>query len=401
MVMKVSRREFLRASGALGLAGLTGIVSIVEGTGCGGGGEGKPPVKPPPDPSKNLVNLIGDIHVHTSYSDGDESPDFALHYARDVSKLDFCCLTDHSEVIASDSFKGLDYYKSLPGMYDHPGKFCVLYGYEWTNPEYVHRCVYSTDNSIPFLPASDAANYHIEDFWKKLDGYNVITVPHHVMAHSSRIWWKYVNPEMEPLVEFYSKWGLSLMVGNPRPVINTKNDNAIFKAFNAGLHYGLLANTDTHSSRPASHLMEQRPNALLYSQPGTTGVWAGSHTRESIFDALKRRRCYGMTGTKVGLMFAVNGSIMGTDIEASEPPTIYYKATTDVKITQVTIVKFSGGNSINLKVLNPDTLETTGTYVDNTFGGDSGYAVIVDLENGDMAMASPVWVKKTKSGSMV
>jgi len=277
----------------------------------------------------------------------------------------------------------------------------VLYGYEWTNTVYGHRNVYSTDNSIPFLPASEAAYFDIENLWKNLSGYNVITVPHHPMIWSTKIWWDYTNPEMEPLVEFYSKWGTSLRFGNPRPVFNSRKDNAVFKAFSAGKRYGLIASTDSHASRPASILLEDRPQSLLYAQPGTVGVWAGAHTREAIFEALKKRRCYGMTGTKVNLAFAVNDSNMGSDIQASASPTISFKVSSETIIKQVTVIKFSGGLAVNLKVFDPDSNQSSQSFADDTFLEDAGYTVMVNLDNGDMAIASPVWVKKIKSASVI
>ncbi|HEX9743820.1 MAG TPA: hypothetical protein VGB30_00180 [bacterium] len=39
----------------------------------------------------NLNVYYGDPHTHTCLSDSDESPDYALRYARDVSGLDWVC----------------------------------------------------------------------------------------------------------------------------------------------------------------------------------------------------------------------------------------------------------------------------------------------------------------------
>jgi hypothetical protein len=164
--MRISRKDFLRISGLAGL----GLAA-----GCGGpGGIDNPPIindtPKPLEQYKNFINLHGDIHAHSILSDGDESPDFGLRYARDVTDLDFACLTDHAEPIADSNFVAVPYYRTLPAKYDEPGKFCVLFGFEWTSSEHGHRNVYSLDNQIPILSSDDPAYNYIEDFWGALDG---------------------------------------------------------------------------------------------------------------------------------------------------------------------------------------------------------------------------------------
>ena len=60
---------------------------------------------------------------------------------------------------------------------------------------------------------------------------------------------------------------------------------------------------------PESVLTEVNPisgtPATVFSSSGLTGVWAGSNTREAIFDALKRREAFATSGTRVRVrMFA-------------------------------------------------------------------------------------------------
>jgi hypothetical protein len=99
------------------LASIAGDVEIFETTfSCGDGSE---------------MNLYtGEIHAHTSDSDGKETVKEAYSYARDVAKLDFFAVTDHS-----GSFKNSVYQEShIPNAdaYNDPGKFVALYGYEQT-----------------------------------------------------------------------------------------------------------------------------------------------------------------------------------------------------------------------------------------------------------------------------
>jgi len=372
-------------------------------SGCGGGGGGEEETGPKAllKEYQNYVNLFGDIHVHTNLSDGDEAPDYALRYARDVSKLDFCSLSDHAEWMTQDNLVGLPYYRTLPAKYEDAGKFSVLYGFEWTSKYYGHRNVYSLDNQIPIL-SSDLLEYGtIDKFWQTLSGHDVITVPHHPMMPAKHRWWDYYNPSIEPIVEFYSKWGLSLYLGNEHPLLNQQGGYGVYDALSDGRHYGLVCSTDTHLSRPASRLKECRPGSLEHAEPGIVAVWAAAHTREAIFDALKHRRCYGTTGSRVNLQFTVNKAVMGSSIQSSSPPVMAFKVYSDVTITKVTIVKFVNKTNTGIKTFSPNALECEGLFTDATFTQDASYLLCVDLSNTDMALSSPIQVKKVNSGFIV
>jgi hypothetical protein len=91
--------------------------------------------------------------------------------------------------------------------------------------------------------------------------------------------------------------------------------------------YGFVGDTDTHSSSPGateednwngmSGLVDNRPQARLNANMGAempvrtvmnnpgglTGVWAEENTRESLFDALKRRETFATSGTRIRVRF--------------------------------------------------------------------------------------------------
>jgi hypothetical protein len=365
--------------------------------GCGGGG---PSDGTPGDPTKPLseynrmFNLFGDPHVHTNLSDGDESPDFAIRYARDTVGLDWCAMLDHVEYLVEDGASIADYYRSLPKKYDEPGRFCVIFAYEWTSLRYGHRSVYSSDSSMPFFPCDRPESDTIEELWKVLEGYDVITAPHHPIMDSTYSWTATSNPGVECAVEFYSKWGNSISPEEDRQCPNVKSVNSVVNGLvNEGLRYGLIAGTDTHMSRPASRLEECRqPGAIDYAQPGITGVWATAFTGAAIYNAIKNRHTYGMTGTRVSLKFSVNSHIMGSEISSAVAPVITFKVSSPIQVSRVIILKISNQSINELKAYSPNALELQGSYTDTDFLEDSAYLLRVELANTDMALCTPVWV---------
>ena len=105
--------------------------------------------------------LMGDMHSHTSYSDGKEAPSFmAAEYRK--NGYDFLTITDHRRYapsgIAAEAYAGLD----LP--------FCIYRGEEVHAPgNYVHIVNFGADHSVNALALAKTA---LED-WRDTSGNEV------------------------------------------------------------------------------------------------------------------------------------------------------------------------------------------------------------------------------------
>ena len=82
----------------------------------------------------------GDVHGHTSISDGKGSLDDYFTHARDVAKLDFVVVTDHDFGNAAPWKMPKETWtltQDKADQYTVNGKFVAIAGYEWTSqPKY-------------------------------------------------------------------------------------------------------------------------------------------------------------------------------------------------------------------------------------------------------------------------
>jgi hypothetical protein len=109
------------------------------------------------------------------------------------------------------------------------------------------------------------------------------------------------------VIETYSEWGNAEHDRAPYPYIRhtecgrwTRNTLHHFLA--QGHRLGIVASTDDHLGYPGAY------------REGLAAILATELTRDAIFDALRHRRTYAVTGDRIRLDFQVNGHIMGTQM---------------------------------------------------------------------------------------
>lgn len=224
--------------------------------------------------SNPLRIWFGDLHSHTSYSDGTYLPRDAYSYAREVAKLDVFCLTDHLESL--DANEWLD-TREVAWKANELGKFVALVGLEWTK-EWGHLCIYDpptfrwpTDPEEFYRAAAQAGV--VLKFNHPGDG----TKSHAGLAYSE------TGDRVVQLME----------------VRNVVEEQAFRRALRLGWHLAPEGSTDTHG-----------PN---WGNLRTwTAILAPGLSLRNILDALANRRCYSTGDRTCRLDFTVNGLSMGT-----------------------------------------------------------------------------------------
>ena len=364
---------------------------------------------------------FGEIHIHSNLSDGRGSPAQNLRYARDVAGLDFGAITDHAEDLDKRKWNRT---KEEIQKYNNKSEFVTLLAFEWTHPSglevwkplvqdkldpsqlttdrWGHRNVYYKGIEGNFYQWKDDISNTPEKLFNILKKQNIpaLVIPHHPASYVFPVDWEKHNSEFERLVEIYSMWGSSEMherEGNRSPIIrgggevDPEKESHVIDALKHGCKLGLIAGSDGHDGfggKTRHHISNLTEHQGPFYPSGIVATYAEELSRESIWNALWDRNCYGTTGQKIRLHFTVNGERMGSEINVKQDEEITVKAkvsgTADIQKVEVIengeigFKKYGNSPEVNLK---------SKSRIKN------GYIYVrVFQTDGGMAWSSPIWV---------
>ncbi len=350
--------------------------------------------------------FFGDPHSHSLISDGTWSAEAAYRHADAAAGLDFAAVTDHAERIVDEEWAAtLD-----TAAYLTRDDFAVLVGYEWTGRLAEHRCVYSLDGSSIPIARSGAFGYSanpledVADLWD-LVGDAALVVPHHPgSAVGPEHLWADHEPDLEAVVEIYSKHGSSECHGC-EPALGDEwaleAGNYVRDGLAAGLRFGVVGGGDGHEAPLGG--MEPDHGAVfgagdhgpMARRGGITGVWAASLTPADILGAWQARRTYATTGARIFLQFTADGSPMGSEITADTPPEFKITAGGTDVLTAVVLLRHTeaaGWDALDVSDDDGTTSLVDVGWTDTTLDADAVYYVRVEQADGHRAWSSPIWV---------
>jgi len=191
---------------------------------------------------------------------------------------------------------------------NRPGEFVTFPGYEWQGDgSSGDHNVFSLHEGLPIFRVDKLA-----DLYACLRGREAIAIPHHTAYRPGvrgRDWSVY-DETLSPFAEIYSIHGCSEtdeewvgMRQNPHmgPGIGPGTWQA---ALDRGYHLGAICSTDNWGDMPGCY------------GNGRMACLAEELTRESLWQAFRARRVYGVTGDRILLDFTVNDAEMGRIITA-------------------------------------------------------------------------------------
>ncbi|WP_407267746.1 hypothetical protein [Radiobacillus sp. PE A8.2] len=265
----------------------------------------------------------GDLHNHCGISYGFGSLDNALIAAK--KQLDFVCIIGHAawhdipdrteklEFLVDFHEKGFNkLQENWNGVREKvkesniPHEFVTFQGYEAHSSEYGDHHIISKDDDLPLI--QEKSPY---DIMKALQNYDVFAIPHHVGYTPGYRGgnWDTFDEQISPVIEVFSKHGSGMSEDALYPYYHDMgprdSKSTVFEALRRGHKFGFVGSTDHHAGYPGSY------------GDGRLAVLANQKTRDDIWEALRERRTYAVTGDKIECDFRVNDSLMGSEIRAS------------------------------------------------------------------------------------
>lgn len=356
---------------------------------------------------------FGDIHIHTGQTEslrgdgcGRLSVAHNLHYARDISGMDFCAITDHDWQLDAADWRRV---REENDRFNEDGRFVALHAYEWTSGNYGHRNVYFRSDVLPkdLAPFDYQAVPHKqkkygrvsmddptpEDLWKWLDalGTEAMTIPHHPNAEQFPMdLFRFFNEKYDRAVEIYSNWGCFLPSGKELNLCCDRIEELDWRRYAGKRHFAFLASSDGHDSNAGeSNLTRPMRQMAHYAGSGRVAVFADSLTRGGVFDAIYNRRCYATTGAPILLTFSVNSADMGGVLtESTDLLRFRVHAICPEKITKISVWR----NCECIQSVSPHgKTELEWTFEQNAQPG-SYYAEVIQCDH-EYAWSSPVLYK--------
>ena len=263
--------------------------------------------------------LFGSLHNHSSLGGhATSTPRRTLRYARDISRLDFCGLTEHAESPLLD----WAWLQSLEESESRPESFVTFVGFEWTHAIDGHRHVVyrRAVDRVPLAasdtppPAEGVAVAHTLEALADVvgDDPGALVAVHHPLWFGgvAQRAYRYGDPGLMPrqrLGEVYSWHGSSFGGAEAFPIHDSaahrmnSAGNGILAALAQGHDFRLVADADNHLGRPGSLVGVVWEKARRYAYQGLIALRVESFGRDEVFAALDGPSAHGTTGARMHL----------------------------------------------------------------------------------------------------
>lgn len=253
-----------------------------------------------------------DLHAQSDATVGTGTEHEYFEFGRKWAHLDVMSHQGNDFQMTDEDWRRLN---DTVRRFHEDGRFVVFPGFEWSanTPAGGDRNVVYLEEDMPILrsshwqiadtPETELSPAHpADDLYRKLhkhvDPAKVLVAAHCGGRYADIR--KYFDEALTPLVEVSSCWGVFEWL--------------LWDAYDKGYRVGVMCNSDGHKGRPGA----EGPGAGQFGiYGGLTCVLASSLTRAAVFDALKKRRCYGTTGPRIDLDVQVDGQPMGSELNST------------------------------------------------------------------------------------
>lgn len=341
--------------------------------------------------NENYNVYFGQIHSHTSYSDGAGTAKDAFEYAStQVDNLDFLAVTDHSNYFDNDTSATISNGSvstewvegnALAEQYT-TDTFVGLFGYEmtWSGGAPGHMNTFNTGGFLSrnMTGYGNGSSSSLVNYYASLK-----TVPDSISQfnHPGTTFgdfydFGYYDAEIDQLIT-------TIEVGNGEGAVGSSGYFPSYeyytRALDKGWHVAPTNNQDNHKGYWGS------------ANTARTVVLADSLTRDNIYDALRNMRAYATEDNNLSIQYTLNDEIMGTILEET-PDSVNIAVSLSDADTTDTIGKVevivNGGLSVASKTITTNSADLTFTLSPDY----SYYYIKVTQGDGDIAVTAPVWI---------
>ncbi len=335
--------------------------------------------------------LWGDLHGHSSWSDGTGVPEDYFLYARDVALLDVVALTDHDHwgmLPLDDHPERWKAIQEVTRRFHEPGRFVTILGYEWTSWIHGHRHVLYFQDEGPLHSSLDPETESPDQLWRALEGESALTFAHHSAGGPVPVNWEIPpDPRFEPVTEIVSVHGSSEAMDSPLLIYSPVPGNFVRDVLDRGVRFGFVGSGDSHDGHPGlAHLAS--------ASGGVVAILSEARTREGVLDALRRRRVYATSGPRIVLRMALGGHPMGStlrlDGRASVDEELFVRVVGTAPLARVDLVR---SGSVIDRAETEGRLDVSLTRTVSDLGPGEYVYVRAVQEDGAVAWSSPIFVE--------
>lgn len=323
---------------------------------------------------------FGQLHSHTTLSDGQGTVQEAYAWARDQGKADFFAVTDHSNWFDNDR----DWAKSTrwqtlkdtANAFNDDGNFVAISGYEMTwsgsTGGWGHINTFNTE----WFESRSNAQMDLKNYYERIaqDRTSISQLNHPGKTFGDFADFGFYTKAADDVVHLIE------VANGEGPVRGSgyfPSYEYYTRALDKGWHVAPSNNQDNHRGNWVS------------ANTARTVVLSETLDRESIFEAIRALRVYSTEDSNLEISYTVNGQMMGSTLESPErlafDISINDPDANDI-IKKVSIIS-DGGTVVKSQTFDSNvvnwTFELPSQY--------TYYYVRVDQADKDIAVTAPVW----------
>ncbi|MBC7696559.1 MAG: T9SS type A sorting domain-containing protein [Burkholderiales bacterium] len=352
--------------------------------------------------SQTLNYYFGNIHAHSSYSDGNKDSASSLlttpfqdfNYAKNSQHIDFYGISEHNHLNAGLTSPTIYHQGIRDAKAATTSNFLALYGMEYgVISNGGHVLIYGYDSLLIGWDNSNFdvfnSQYNYATLWKSI---NKKPSAFAMFAHPANT--DYDSLYFKP----YNASFDSAIVGTPfrsGPAFSTNSTYSnpatgdyivrYTSALKKGYHLGIGLDHDTHNS------------VFGRQTAGRLVVMAPALNQNDLFNAIKGMHFYGSDDWNTKVDFSINGQMMGSVVSHSGTATLSVNITDPDGENTSTIAVYCGipGSGSNPFVLTSVTNTNTLTYT-HTLANNASYYYYLKITqaDGDLIYTSPIWYKR-------